>query len=377
MKKIIFAGLYYLDNGGNAALRRAYGLIDLLPKNNVDIKLIGYSKRGNVIVEPTVCKLYNILYSSKLDIYFAFKEMKFVLDSLDLIEGDCLILYNPPAYLLFKITKYSKKKNMRLIVDITEYYSYSFNFIKSIDTFIRMEVLLRFYKKIICVSKYLADKYSKGSNSVEVIPTISGNFNNHGVTKKLCCYENYIFCFAGTISYTKERVDWAIKSFRNLYVNKCISNFFIKIIGCSREDFLKVYPNVGRDLDLLNEKVIFLGRVTNERVKQELVNSHYSLVVRDKNKITQAGSPTKLFESLECGTPAIATPVGDVGYFFSAPECFISQEVSQNSIELLIESVLKMTRDEYLANIDQILNNNSLRVIKEDCSIKFNKIILK
>ena len=62
----------------------------------------------------------------------------------------------------------------------------------------------------------------------------------------------------------------------------------------------------------MNSKVFFHGIVNNDDVIENLLESDYFILIRDKNKMTQAGFPSKITEAISHGIPVIVTDTSDL-----------------------------------------------------------------
>ena len=64
--------------------------------------------------------------------------------------------------------------------------------------------------------------------------------------------------------------------------------------------------------DALSERIVFWGRVDHKKVLQIVKQSNWAIILRDNNRVVQAGFPTKLVESISCGTPVLVNDFSNI-----------------------------------------------------------------
>jgi glycosyltransferase involved in cell wall biosynthesis len=231
-----------------------------------------------------------------------------------------VICYNYPSIAFARIIKYCRKKNIKIISDCTEWYgkvegNIVFQLLKYLDTTLRMKVINRKVDSLIVVSDYLRSYY-KEKNTI-VIPTLVDMKNkepvyaDNKVTKLI--YAGVPFRLGKPLknrSLMKDRLDIAIKLLYIAY--KKGIKFVFDIYGITKEQYLKVLPNDAFIIDTLENYIIFNGRRSSEEIQNALRCADFSLLIREDNRTTKAGFPTKFTESIKCGVPVITTKTSDL-----------------------------------------------------------------
>jgi glycosyltransferase involved in cell wall biosynthesis len=92
------------------------------------------------------------------------------------------------------------------------------------------------------------------------------------------------------------------------------------------------------DPDRFAKRVRFLGRMEHRQVISLIKAADYSLIVREQNRVTLAGFPTKFVESISCGTPVIATDSSDLSEYIGAYNCgrIVSFDNLKNDLEKIL-----------------------------------------
>ena len=107
----------------------------------------------------------------------------------------------------------------------------------------------------------------------------------------------------------KDRLDIAIEA---IYSIKDL-NFIFNIYGANlKAQYLSVIVKHLAILNELNDKIKFHGKICNEVAINKIAESDFTILLRDANKMTSAGFPTKFVESISCGTPIITTVTSDL-----------------------------------------------------------------
>ena len=156
--------------------------------------------------------------------------------------------------------------NIRCFADATEWYQTSrniiFRIIKNTDTYIRMQKAHFRMDGVIAISDYLYQYYKdKVPNTVKIPPLVDiqdEKWTNADAPGNGCV--TFIYC--GSPSGLKERLDVIVQG-----------------------------------IDALSGKV---------------QGASWSIVIRDNNLVVKAGFPTKLVESISCGTPVIVNRFSNV-----------------------------------------------------------------
>ena len=89
----------------------------------------------------------------------------------------------------------------------------------------------------------------------------------------------------------------------------------IAICGPSRELVARFLGRDRRILDRLHSQLDFRGMLPHREALAEVARADFSILCRPEIRGTRAGFPTKLAESLACGTPILGNLTGDVGLY--------------------------------------------------------------
>ena len=248
------------------------------------------------------------------------------------VKPYCIIRYGTPGLAWFypRLSLLSKKMKVPVVADVADWLSADgnnilFNSVKNLDTFLGKKIFNKSCDGMIVISSYLERYYRKSINRIVVIPPIvRENKRNESDNKTVkIIYAGQPFRLGVRVVNTnkiKDRLDIAVIAFSKL-AEECQGRFEFHIYGITKEQYVFAFPNHNHYAN--SEAIIFHGRKPMDEVQQEICKSDYSILLREKNRTTMAGFPTKVVESITCGTPIITTRTSDLEqYLVQSENCF-------------------------------------------------------
>lgn len=227
--------------------------------------------------------------------------IKHVIDIINERMVTDVIAYNYPAIALNKVRKYCQAKGVRCYADVTEWYlpigTPLFRLVKGLDTYYRMKYVHFRMDGIIAISEVLYQYYRKRVKTVKIPPMVD-ILDKKWSTQNIVKQSIPTFVYAGTPSMQKERLDLIVGAVNRIGKNEEIQ---LIIVGITREQYEVLYGILEAD-----SNIIFKGWVPNQEAIEIVSQGNWSVVIRDKNQLVQAGFPTKVVDSISCGVPIIA-----------------------------------------------------------------------
>ena len=233
-----------------------------------------------------------------------------------------VIAYNMPALVLTGVLAWARRRHLPVIAHCTEWYArvpWRSGFLhaaaRNVDTALRMRLLHRLVDALLVSSHYLREFY--GSKKTLVYPTLSSNLAS-GETGPRSAIPRLIYAgqpFAAKsrnirARQMKDRLDLILELLRDAYEGG--ARFQFDVYGLTREAYIAAVPKGVRVLDKLADSVVFHGKVKSEFAAAAIRDADYSILIRDRNRVTLAGFPTKFSESVLQGTPVLANAVGEI-----------------------------------------------------------------
>ncbi|MCF4994986.1 hypothetical protein GIW70_24225 [Pseudomonas syringae] len=266
-----------------------------------------------------------------------------------------VVCYNYPALAQLRIGRVYKDTKVKIMSDATEWYDASagsifHRIIKFVDTSLRMKFVHKAADGVITTSRYLTNFYNDMGKLTVELPTLfdANKFSppavRDGGAKKKFIYVGSPFD-AGRVnvkrSNLKERLDLCIDIFYQLYSDG--EDFSFAIYGITKEYYLHVFPEHEDKLGQMIECVIFNGRQPNEHILREVGSSDFSIFFRDQNRVTLAGFPSKLAESVSCGTPVISNKMVSLKSYEHVDCLFLADRGKELE---LVKKLMALTPDE-------------------------------
>ena len=366
MRKLIIYTGNFDEPECSAAGKRVFGNALILESIGYEVLMIGKKQNG----ELNHRKQYtdHIAFES----YPQYGQIRFnrYLDYLTKRIGSkkpiCIIRYGSPAISLFDyfLIRLAHRQGIKVIADVVDWLAADgsnifFNSIKTIDTFLEKAIFNCMSDGIIAISSFLENYYKNKVERIVVIPPVVARYKPNSAQN-----ENVVIMYAGSpfrigsivknVHRIKDRLDLAVEAFYGSY-KAGLENFKFKIYGLTKEQYIQAFPNHSDLIAILNDKIMFLGKKTMNEVQDELSKSDFSLLLREVTRGTSAGFPTKVVESMSCGTPMITTRTSDLANYI---------DNEKNGFFVNIDDITDLTNQ--LSSIIR-LDANKLKAIKANC----------
>jgi glycosyltransferase involved in cell wall biosynthesis len=268
-------------------------------------------------------------------------------------EIDCIIAYNSNSYFLYQLFRLTKKNNIKLVCDCTEWYEgdhlpggkYG---LANFDNNFRIKIIYPLLKNVIVISSFLENYLNKkGCNTIKIPPLVDlsesrWNLNNED---NLTDFGNdkLKIIYAGNPG----RKDLLQPFFDALnIINKTNIRMEFMIVGVKKETIRMNYFSEMKDLPLY---INCVGRVSLEEVSFFYGKADFSILLRENKRYANAGFPTKLVESLTFGVPIITNNTSDIMEFIK--DGINGVVLPENSVKSIVEcfnKLLNITEDNLL-----------------------------
>ena len=319
---------------GNAAAQRLLAIAKTL-KDNYEIKFLGLTHSDNF--KGTVCgfKYENLPYPHSRKEWVSHLRGTQELEYIKNNKPDVVIAYNYPAWALYRLIRYCKHINIKIVGDITEWY-YPHNILKWIDTEWRMRILNKKMDGLILISRYL-DEYYIDHNRIKVPPTIDLSDAKWHVGDKKELSEKITLMYAGSPGRgDKDRLDNLIRVVGNF------SNLTLNIVGVKKDTYMEQFPEIQ-----IPENVKFWGRLPHDTTISMLCESDFSIFFRQPSRVNNAGFPTKFVESQSAGIPVIANHFSDLDESVEeGKNGYLAKSISLKDIKEVLEKVSTLDREQ-------------------------------
>jgi len=280
-------------------------------------------------------------FSYITDISFVKKSIEFDLN----FKPDIIVVYNYPAISLLRLISYCKNKKIKLIADVTEWYlpqgNLLFKIVKGFDSYLRMRFLHKRLNGIIVISKFL-ENYYKDCNIV-CLPPLINKKSKKWEKSEVIDAEKLNLIYVGDVSHgNKDKLDIIINSLNR--IKNHVQDFKFTIVGASKSQYVEVFGDESL-LPITDDYLVFLERQPHEKVIEKIKNADYTIFLRSDNLSNRAGFPTKLVESLACGTPVITNESSNILDFLVESETgFLLPSIKNNEIDASLKIILNVSK---------------------------------
>lgn len=242
---------------------------------------------------------------------------------------------------------YAKKRKIKILSDIVDWLkpdsgNYLFRIIKSFDINLRMRIINKRYDGLIVVSRSLKRYYKQYGNRITVIPPLvdstKSDFKIPNSSIQIV-YAGIPFSLnrqSINVNLMKDRIDIVIILLAEL--TKTFTDFEFHIYGFTKEQLLFALPGMQCYINILGERIVFHGLVPTQTIDDKLNEADYTILIRDCNRLTNMGFPTKIVESISHGVPVITTRNSDVEDYLNDDHCVHYIDLN-NSLSYTVSSI--------------------------------------
>lgn len=348
---IVYLGGFELPDK-NAAAHRVVSNSMIMNRLGYDIVFVGMSKVNKEVLFKGHQQILSLKYDSWEIPYprSIYQWIKYLLNSrisINIVKQQknikFIILYNYPVLPTIKLLNYSRKNNISIISDITEWYKYKNilsvkNFISNIDSYLRMRIFNKKVDGLILISRLLYDNY----DNIEKILIPPLEYISQQIEHRLDKDNNgqIIFTYFGSPG-KKDNIDLIIDIFSRRITR---TNYILNVIGIDKESFIRDYRFSNKYID---NNIRFLGKISHHDTLQIVSNSDFTIFFRKNDLVNNAGFPTKLVESFACGIPVITNNTSNISDFLhDGYNGFIIDEWNPTYFIEVINHVLCMRKNE-------------------------------
>lgn len=333
-KRILYIGGFELPDG-NAAAQRVLSIAKSL-KDEYAISFLGITHGDNYSGSVDGFEYINLPYPATKKEWLAHlqgdKELKYIKEH----KPDIVVCYNFPAWGLYRVQKYCRRNNIKIVGDITEWYQ-PHNLLKQIDTEWRMKRLNFQMDGLIVISRYLEDYY-EGRKMVRIPPTVDLRDKKWSIDNPEKKFAECInLMYAGSPGRgDKDRLENLVRTIGGY------EHLKLDVVGVTEDWFCEEFPEV-----FIPKNVMFHGRLPHEKVISMLCESDFSVFFRQPSRANNAGFPTKFAEAQTAGIPVISSKFSDLeDYVVEGENGFLANGIEKEDIDAVLARVASLDRND-------------------------------
>lgn len=331
---------------GDAGAIRQHAMAKILRELGYDVIVVGYGNyTGKCLKEFEGIKYVSLRAKSEnktarlfFRILFGVRAVSYVKKHIE--NPSLILLVDTLPYAWKVIENYGVKNNIKLVHDSVEWYSpeeFS-NGEKNIEYILKEKTNTEIINKnwnVIAISKFLQEHFESSAQKVIRVPVIMDTASiPFDVEKRESEKTKFVYVGApGKKDYLKE----ILMGFELL--EKDLKDMCeLHIIGVTREQLIGACGVEESTLSKMDNMLSVHGRLPHEEAIKWVRNADYTLLLRDAElRYAKAGFPTKIVESLSCGTPPVCNISSDLDMYLTDGEnAFIASSHSAEALNIAI-----------------------------------------
>ena len=247
------------------------------------------------------------------------------------------------------LISYAKKNKIPMIQSICEWFDKSAfsgltGFVKLLNNRYSMYFQIPRVKNVIAISSLLSDFYTKKGCNTLILPTLIDTSEYETVNEVYACNKSKI-CIAYAGSPAKK--DYLLNIIKSLEFlnNDELSRLELHLYGPTNEQLYGLGVSI-EYLERYENNIICHGRIPYEAVKQKIAAADFTVLLRPNKRYANAGFPTKVGESMACGTPVIANITSDLGkYIIDGETGIICENESAEACAVAIKKAINCSQE--------------------------------
>ena len=269
---------------------------------------------------------------------------------------DLIIMYNASYCWTRKMIGFCRKRNIKLANDITEWYSNNELYLPDIiPNALNMRILQHCVPNKIVISSFLNKCYPESNNLLmpPICDPSESKWSQVVEDDRITTFDGVTLVYAG--NPTKKDCLHTIINAVNVLASEGEKIRFL-ILGTTRENYLMFYRKL-LNIGDIHKNIIFLGHVSQELVPAYYRKADFMVLLRESNRKSNAGFPTKVAEAMTAKIPVICNATSDLlEYVHDGKNGFlVGGYTLEDILKTLRERVLPLGRED----IEQIKKNTS------------------
>ncbi len=352
MKTVAYVGNFAFPDG-NASGKRVLGNCKLLQEIGYRVICVGPGKSDPIVYDNIVS--YSIDRGNEIERVLNTKLSD--VKSIIISEGVRIIILYGALFTQkenLKLIGWCRTNNITVIYDQVDWLDINWRnpfrgIVRACNNMMMNRKVIPACDGIICISDYLADYHMKNGSKTVVIPPLSvEKCHKKSSTSNSNEYNCIHFVYAGTTSDVhrptnqwKDRIDLILENLLKVSSIASLKQFDLNIYGMTKEQYLNMFPTSQKEMGRrvliqLGDRVVFNGSVNNNVVMSKIRFADFTVLVRDKKRVTMAGFPTKVSESISCGTPVLCNDTSDIKrYIKNGENGYVMDDISSMFIKVL------------------------------------------
>jgi glycosyltransferase involved in cell wall biosynthesis len=266
-----------------------------------------------------------------------------------------VMAYNYPGFGLHRLLRVGHRFSLPVINESTEWYGWEgfrpvSNARRILESRWRNSSLVERAGNLVCATHWLVNRHPAVNSMVlpfaldpewecwQVAPDASWSAHHHAT--------RLVYSGSPGLGMHKDRLPLILAALDQ--VANSHRPFAFGIVGMTKAQYLQAMPQHSDLLKRHAENIRFLGRLPHEGAVAVLKSADFSVFVRENNRVSDVGFPTKHAEASVCGVPVLTNRTSDIAdYLVDGSNGILLPDCSPATIAGGLGRALGMTRDQH------------------------------
>lgn len=353
MRILLFSDLELPDSCALAT--RVINFAKLIRMQGHEVDLLGVNYEGDTLQGSYDGIEYRMLKAGEWRGVKAYKRIRALSKDIKNYLSTCskydvILLSNVYFDLAKTFIDYSKHSGASLIVNSVEWYDRKVSFpglkgkIKLVKNRIALKYLHVKMRNIVAISSWLGNYYKKRNCNVVVIPAIINVDEYKSAYESIRVRSNIIRIAYAGVPGKKDYIENVFRALE-LLSDEERTRICIDLYGPSVE---QLRPLLSENwIEKYKDNIICHGRIPHADVKKKIAAADFTVLLRPNKRYANAGFPTKVGESMACGTPVIANITSDLGkYIIDGKTGIVCRDETPEACADALRRTLALTDEE-------------------------------
>lgn len=362
---IILAGGYGLDTRDASAVR-ALGLAQMFL--GLEYRVIVMGKFSNapegarshegILIDGVNCRDIQQPIADRLCASYI-KNSEPVMQLVDEVGAErvrAVLCYNYPARGAWSTIRRTRQLGIAPILDCTEWYGWEGrkilrNILRVAGVEMRMRVLTRLAGNVICAASWFRAQIANVHTVLLpfVLDTTRPEWQR-GPIPDPARPAHLVYSGSPGMGMHKDRLPVMIAALSRLADEG--HDFRISIAGITEEQYLTMVPEHEREVQVLQARLRFLGRIPHAESLELLRSANFSVFFRKPNRVSNTGFATKYVEAATLGVPVISNPTSDIPmYLRDGENGILARSIAATDVADALRRAITMTPERRAAMV--------------------------
>ncbi len=264
-----------------------------------------------------------------------------------------IMAYNYPGFGLYRLLRLARELGVPLINESTEWYGWEgfrpvTNVRRILESRWRNNSLAKLAGNFICATHWSRNRHPE-ANALVLPFALDPAWDCWRVEANDAWCRNadaVRLTYSGSpgLGMQKDRLPLIVEALDRVSPNG--HGFHFAVVGMDAQDYLRSVPQHAGLLERHADSIRFLGRMPHRDAVGVLKAADFSVFVRERNRVSEVGFPTKYAEAATCGIPVLTNRSSDIAdYLIDGENGILMPDASPAAIEDGVKRALGMSRE--------------------------------